>query len=240
MADSAPVAAANQVSLLHVWFDTAQYQFGFGLNVWVVVVLIVLAALAVAAHRGLRLGYRAMEFDAAEIGVGNGKVTLKPNYTDRQVAYQVWVELSTRKIGLPIDLDDDVISEIYDSWHSFFGVTRDLIKSIPVNRVSDPSTRQIISLSIDVLNEGLRPHLTKWQARFRSWYEDKLKKPEAEYREPQAMQKDFAGYGDLKDDLLAVNAKLVAYRNAMHQLVYGTSSQLPKVGLGHHKSQPPP
>jgi hypothetical protein len=191
------------------------------MSYWVVAALLVLAVIAILVQRHWSLGFKALTLDEAEFGVGNGKVKLRPNHTDRQVAYQVWVELSTRKIGLPIDLDDDVVADIYDSWHSFFGVTRDLVKSIPVQRVSDPSTRQIINLSIEVLNEGLRPHLTKWQARFRSWYEDKLKAPGAVYEEPQELQKKFREFDALRDDLLAVNTKLMAYRKAMHRLVYG-------------------
>lgn len=67
------------------------------------------------------------EIDEAEIGIGSGKLKLKPNNIDRQIAYSIWVELSTRKIGLQIDPEDDVIAEIYDSWYAFFSVTRELI-----------------------------------------------------------------------------------------------------------------
>lgn len=168
-----------------------------------------------------RGGVGQLEIDEAEIGVGNSKLKLKPNIADRQVAYQIWVELSTRKIGLPIDLDHDVIDEIYSSWYQFFSVTRDLIKAVPVSKVADPSTRAIIRLSIDVLNEGLRPHLTLWQARFRSWFEQQLKTASV-YEEPQDIQKRFPKYSELTSDLIAVNAKLIAYRQTMHKLVYGT------------------
>jgi hypothetical protein len=75
----------------------------------------------------------SFEIDQAEMGLGTGKITFKPNLKDQQIAYAIWVELSTRKIGLPIDLDHDVIVEIYDSWFNFFSVTRDLIKDIPKN-----------------------------------------------------------------------------------------------------------
>ncbi|WP_208529061.1 hypothetical protein [Pseudomonas aeruginosa] len=76
------------------------------------------------------------EIDEAELGIGEQKIKLRPNIVDKQIAYKVWVELSTRKIGLPIDLDNDVISEVYDSWFSFFSVTRELIKDVPVVEVS--------------------------------------------------------------------------------------------------------
>ncbi len=72
--------------------------------------------------------------------------------------------------GLKIDPDDDVTNEIYNSWYEFFVVTRKLVKDDPAVKVRQDSTRKIIQLSIKVLNIGLRPHLTKWQARFRRWY----------------------------------------------------------------------
>ena len=135
--------------------------------------------LAYALYRWFRgVGsWKDFEIDQAEIGTGTGKLRLKPNMTDRQVAYAIWVELSTRKIGLPVDFDHDVIVDIYDSWYDFFTVTRDLVKSIPVNKVRQKSTQSIVELSIEVLNEGLRPHLTKWQARFRWWGFDQHRRP---------------------------------------------------------------
>jgi hypothetical protein len=159
------------------------------------------------------------EVDSAEVGFGDHKISFKPNNVDRQIAYSIWVELSTRKIGLPINLEDDVISEVYDSWYAFFGVTRELIKSIPVSKVRQDSTGKIIELSVEVLNEGLRPHLTKWQARYRNWYEHQLaKKSDVE---PQELQKQFPAYKELTHDLLTMNKKLIAYRTKMNELVRG-------------------
>lgn len=159
------------------------------------------------------------EIDGAEVGIGDFKMAFKPNDTDRQIAYSIWVELSTRKIGLPIDLDHDVISEVYDSWYSFFGVTRELVKTIPVSKVRNDSTGKIVTLSIEVLNEGLRPHLTQWQARYRRWYEHQVK--DNFEMSPQDIQKDFPDYDALSGDLLAVNNRLIRYRDKMHELVTG-------------------
>lgn len=159
------------------------------------------------------------ELDGAEMGLGDQKLSFKPNNTDRQIAYSIWVELSTRKIGLPIDVEDDVISEVYDSWYAFFSVTRDMIKDIPVSKVRGESTSKIIDLSVEVLNEGLRPHLTKWQARFRHWYERQMdSKTDAA---PQEVQKNFPAHDELVADLLEVNKRLMMYRLKMNELVRG-------------------
>ena len=167
--------------------------------------------------------FRSFEIDQAEIGVGSNKFRFKPNLTDRQVAYAIWVELSTRKIGLPIDFEHDVIAEIYDSWFNFFSVTRDLVKGIPVNQVKRDSTQAIIKLSIEVLNEGLRPHLTRWQARFRRWYEHEISKSDKDETgtmiDPQQIQANFPQYAELIEDMQRINQALIKYRRKMYELV---------------------
>jgi len=141
--------------------------------------------------------------------------------TDRQVAYSIWVELSTRKIGLHIDFEHDVVAEIYDSWHTFFTVTREMIKSVPVSKVRQESTQAIVRLSIEILNEGLRPHLTKWQARFRRWYDNELDRARGDVViDPQEIQQRFPRWDELKGDMERVNRHLIAYRNRLSDLVH--------------------
>lgn len=195
-----------------------------GLNVQLATLPVLILAVALAlVWLAVRWWKRSrlvdFEIDAAELGFGDHKVTFKPNLIDRQIAYSIWVELSTRKIGLPINLEDDVVAEIYDSWYSFFSVTRDLIKTVPVSKVRNDSTGKIIKLSIEVLNEGLRPHLTKWQARFRHWYDLKMETKSDVC--PQDIQKSFPAFEDLSHDMMEVNARLQNYRVRMYELVTG-------------------
>lgn len=184
-------------------------------------IIIVVVAIGLPLISSFRSTWRTFEIDEAEFGLGDHKVKIRPNDIDRQIAYKIWVELSTRKVGLEIDLDNDVISEIYDSWYSFFSVTRELLKDVPVSKFRRKDTERIIALSIDVLNTGIRPHLTKWQARFRRWYEFQLAKDENADLHPQDIQKKFPDYEELKKDIVAVNKNLIGYRKTMHQLVSG-------------------
>jgi len=178
----------------------------------------VLIACALWKVRGRR-SWHAFEIDEAEFGLGSQKIKLSPNITDKQIAYKIWVELSTRKIGLPIDLEHDVVSEIYDSWFNFFSVTRELIKEVPVQKFARPDTEKIIRLSIEVLNVGIRPHLTRWQARFRRWYDRQLANSEYAEQHPQEIQRQFPEFPELEADLLAVNARLISYREKMYELI---------------------
>lgn len=165
--------------------------------------------------------WKTFEIDQAEFGLGTQRIKLSPNITDQQIAYKIWVELSTRKIGIPIDTTNDVVAEIYDSWFNFFSVTRELIKDVPVQKFRRTDTEQIIRLSIEVLNQGIRPHLTQWQARFRRWYENQLKIESNTAVHPQDIQKQFPQFSELERDLLEVNQRLINYRLKMYELIKG-------------------
>lgn len=201
------------------------FSISVEVGAWVApaVLAIVVVVLIWLWFRG-RIGLGSFELDSAGIGIGDTTVSFRPNRTDRQIAYAIWVELNTRKVGLPIDPEHDVISEVYNSWYEFFGVTRELIKEVPAHKLKSKGTRAIVWASVQVLNEGLRPHLTRWQARYRRWYEGKLK--DEDIRDPQSIQEEFPKYDDLVKDLMSINAKLIEYRKAMYQLATGDSESI--------------
>jgi hypothetical protein len=89
-----------------------------------------------------------------------------------------------------------------------------------VTQARNESTQKIIKISIDVLNDGLRPHLTTWQARFRRWFDNEMAKPANIDKAPQEVQAGFTKFEELKPDLLAVNQRLIHYRARMRALVY--------------------
>lgn len=222
--DSALPSAEKLTPLIELGWDSEKWFFSLTFSAWVMLAIFLVGfALLIWRFVAGEFAFKSFEIDQADIGIGSQKFSFKPNMTDKQVAYAIWVELSTRKIGLPIDFENDVISEIYDSWHGFFTVTRDLVKGIPAQKVRRDSTQKIIRLSIEVLNEGLRPHLTRWQARFRHWYDRELKKYDAgggeEVLDPQHIQEKFPKFDDLKTDMQRVNQSLIKYRDQMYRLV---------------------
>lgn len=211
------------VSLLSVVWDRNACTFSLTVNALVVIA----AVLAVLVFLGWR--YRFMfcqiknfEIDKAEFGLGPGKIHFKPSSESRQLAYKLWVELNTRKIGLPIDFNNDVIIEIYNSWYSFFTIARDLIKSVPAAHLHRDGTKDIIELSIEVLNAGMRPHMTQWRARFRSWHAWKLelmKEDKTLYLTPQEIQREYPDYAALVADMKDVNENLIKYKVKMLELM---------------------
>jgi hypothetical protein len=176
-------------------------------------------------YRSSSLKWDTWEPVEANLKLGEiGDVKIAPNYETRQIAYQVWVELSTRKIGLPFDPDNDVIIEVYDSWHNAFTEIRSLLKTIPIHRADRSNeTQRLVDLMIEVLNRGLRPHLTAWQARFRTWYKQAEASPESKGISPQVIQRQFPEYADLTRDLQKVQSGMVEYIEFLSKLARGDS-----------------
>lgn len=206
------------MDIVSLSFDTEQ---GFTLNThWIIVVIFIFAIIILSALKKcfLNKNYSQFEIDEATIGIGNQTVKIKPNDQDIQIAYQLWVELSTRKIGLPIDKEHDVIIEIYNSWYEFFKISRDLIKSVPVKKIrANASTKELINITFKILNCSLRPHLTKWQARYRRWHE--LKRDNQLDLTPQEFQRTYPEFSSLIDDMIAVNDTLIKYKKLLNDLI---------------------
>lgn len=189
---------------------------------------IVLAILAVVAWLLWRLIFsdnvlRHYEVVEAELNIANiGKVTLQPNDEVVRIAYQAWVELSTRKIGLAFDERHDVITEVYSSWYEAFVRLRELAKTIPPRQIrTSNGTRNLVDLMIRVLNHGLRPHLTIWQAKFRKWFEAESERNECAELSPQEIQKRFPEYKTLVADLIRVQCEIVQYRDFLWNVAQG-------------------
>jgi hypothetical protein len=203
------------MDILRLYFDTQKHTLSLDVSPWVFVAIVALILIAIFLRCGLRR-YKVVKLD---ISLGNiGKVELKPNTEDLQIAHRIWTELVTRKAAIPLDPDHDVIVEVYDSWYALFTKVRELIGNLPADLVRrETSTREIVRISTATLNDGLRPHLTKWQARFRTWYDanrDQLKQ-----KSPQQLQRDFPGFGDLIADMLRINSQLIAYANELKKLL---------------------
>ena len=95
-----------------------------------------------------------------------------------------------------------------------------MISDIPGHMVrKEESTQELVRIATQTLNEGLRPHLTRWNARFRHWYDscpDETKK-----KCPQDCQRDFPQYAELIADMKVVNGQLIQYAGELEKIVHG-------------------
>ena len=218
----------NDFDLVHVY--AAHSALVVDVSIWVMVAL---AALLAAILWTRSFGwFGKYEVVTLSIELGHvGKVELKPNNDDVQIAHRIWTELVTRKAAQEIDLDNDVIVEIYNSWYALFGRVRQLISDIPGHRLrKDKSTQELVRIATQTLNEGLRPHLTKWHARFRHWYNSCPDHVKAKC--PQDCEREFPQYDELRADLIVVNRQLIQYAAQLELVVHGMKQGLTRYSEG--------
>lgn len=153
------------------------------------------------------------------IDIGNiGNVTIELNKEVSRIAHKTWVEIMTRKVGLTFEENKDVIEEVYNSWYKLFEIVRGLLKEIEPNK-KDENIKKLEDILIRTLNDGLRPHLTQWQAKFRRWYYIEIHKEENEDKTPQEVQNRYAEYESLVKDLKETNEKMVQFAHELGKLI---------------------
>lgn len=208
----------NPIDIFRIYWSGS--HIGVDVNVWIILVFFIMAIVVFL----IKAGSSFFDFFSPEIELsvplgGLGSISIKADYSISQIAYTAWTELITRKAGLPIDIEHDVIAEVYNSWYQLFGKMRELIQTVPAPHLKKENTQKLVVLLIDTLNKGMRPHLTKWQAKFRRWYEAELLKEENKSKTPQEIQKMYPEYQALTKDLLLINGQMVEYAIQLKKLI---------------------
>ena len=195
----------SNITFVNLAFNDGQIKFD--ISIWVVAILVMLLLLLIYRFYQHTKKYNLVKIRLKITGIGSAEFT--PNDEDIQIAHQLWTQLITRKAAIKVNPEEDVITEIYDSWYGLFTTTRELISAIPIKYLQEDSTKKLISIFTDVLNKGLRPHLTTWQAKYRNWY--KHQEEELKTKSPQELQKEYLLYDELIQDMLLVNENLIDY-----------------------------
>ncbi|MEN6424319.1 MAG: hypothetical protein ABFE13_03075 [Phycisphaerales bacterium] len=206
----------SEFSLLdwHGW--GLQIRLGIFWLVLIIAIIVVLCWVVPLVQRKYMKRFRTRSVTLTFKGV---EWVICPDTETRRVAHQAWVEIKSRKVGLPFEEGLDVIVEVYNSWYQLFGVLRDLAKSIPTDRLEDcEDTRNVVALLMKALNEGLRPHLTRWQAKFGRWYEMELANEANKGVAPQDIQKRYPEYADLVANLGGVHAEFVSLADSLKKI----------------------
>ncbi|MDZ7742228.1 MAG: hypothetical protein U5Q03_10860 [Bacteroidota bacterium] len=82
---------------------------------------------------------------------------------------------------------------------------------------NNESTKEILRIATQTLNDGLRLHLTKWQAKYRNWSDSK--KEDLKEMTPQDFQRKYPEYKNLIEDMLKVNSQLIQYSHDLKKIV---------------------
>ena len=81
------------------------------------------------------------------------------------------------------------------------------------------TTKELVLISVHILNKELRPHLTRWQARYRRWWDSVVDDAAHKDVPPQQLQQMYPHHEELIAEMKAVNAKLVIYANHLKKMI---------------------
>lgn len=186
------------------------------------ILVLLLAAAYMWGHKTKKkLDPVELEFDVRLLKC---KFKVQRNYENIELAHKIYTELITRKGALIINPNEDVITEIYDSWYALFKITREELKLLSGESILDNDSKELVEMVTKILNNGLRPHLTNYQARFRKWYGEQLEDPSNKGKSPQQIQKGFPEYNELVRSMQDVNCLLIEYCKQLRKFIYGTET----------------
>ena len=98
---------------------------------------------------------------------------------DRQCAWELYTELSTRvaTVGKPLDdecksFEGELYIESLSSFYNFFQEARGIMRRFPVGRLEQNQQDHLGVIISRIMAEVMRPFLEKWQVKYRHWWEN--------------------------------------------------------------------
>ena len=206
-------------------FDKVNGTFSLNLNIWALLLLVatyLFINYLIKRYRKNAAVERNIQPIKLKYTLGGVEVEYEiiRNYQNIEISHKIYIELITRKAAIQIEEEKDVIVEIYNSWYSLFQITRKELKSIDGRLLKDNNTSsQLVELLTDILNKGLRPHLTEYQAKFRKWYSEQLEVNK--YLSPQQIQSKYEEIEPLMRSMKEVNSTLIEYSIQLKKIIDG-------------------
>ncbi|MHA6761650.1 hypothetical protein [Streptacidiphilus sp. PAMC 29251] len=95
----------------------------------------------------------------------------EPDDAERRASWELYVELVTRIAVVPLKQGEGSLREAMTSMYSLFAITRDILRRYgpQVAPIEKNNAISFGSLAVAVLNDGLRPFLSRWHPRLSAW-----------------------------------------------------------------------
>ena len=138
-------------------------------------------------------------------------VALIPNVAEKQAAWKLYVELSTRVTSQPFNRGDSSVRAAIDSLYVVFQLTREILKEAGPEVAQDDVS--FGPLATRFLMEVLSPFLLKWHE---DLLEYELKRPDID--PVRAYEQSWGRYGDICLDLVAIQEMTSAYIAALAKI----------------------
>jgi hypothetical protein len=145
---------------------------------------------------------------AVSLPFGLGSAEWETDSTQRNAAWALYVELVTRVAVQELAEDAGLVREAMNSLYTLFGTTREILRSAGPD--VGASRESVGGLAIAVLNQGLRPFLTKWHPLLQIW---EAQRPGD--RSPKEHEQLWKQEPALRQDLSRLREELEIYAQAL-------------------------
>ena len=128
---------------------------------------------------------------------GLGSASWESDPTERNAAWELYIELVTRIAVQSLEPNVGLAREALNSLYSLFGSTREILRK--AGPEVGASKRSVGGIAIAVLNQGLRPFLSKWHPELQEWEAKKnadtsAKAHEQAWAKEPALRQELAMY----------------------------------------------
>lgn len=141
-------------------------------------------------------------------GVGGISGDWAPGPSEREAAWEMYVELVTRVGVVSLGPEQGLVREALTSLYSLFGTTRDILRRYGPS-IAQPEQSSVVSfghLAVSVLNKALRPMLSTWHPLLEDYEHTR---PEGVSR--QEWERAWERHDEIRDALAEVGDTLRAY-----------------------------
>ena len=157
---------------------------------------------------GVRQDPAVLKKVSVRLPFGIGAAEWEADPTERRAAWSLYIELMTRIAVQPLEVDQGLVREALNSLYSLFGTTREILKQAGPN--VGASRESVGGIAIIVLNNGLRPFLSKWHPFLQAW---EAKRPaDLSLKEHE---QNWSEEPKLREELAQLRRDLEQYANAL-------------------------
>lgn len=136
---------------------------------------------------------------------------------DRAVAWKIYSQLNSRVAAVEFNPDYDSALNVHQSLYKMFEIIRDEVANIPLEKIQRDDSDDTVKFYLAIMNDGLRPHLSKWHIPLSKWVENEQKNhPERSILE---IERQFPQRKELLDSLKAMNERMQVYSTKLLEIV---------------------
>jgi len=151
--------------------------------------------------------FRNLVLDEINVSVPRcGNMKFKVNREYRLVAWNLFIETITRISTQPLKNDQGILEESLNSLYKLFTTTRELLKEMEPSKENGEMTVEL--LAVKMLNDELRPFLSKWHPRF----------VELEKCYPELKDQDWEFSSEFRKELEVLREAILSYARAFGEL----------------------